>query len=66
MVPLHTAWFGVQTCALHVAVTLSQYSELAHVADTVELTPSAAQCCSVDPEQKYVLGEHASGTHAPW
>jgi hypothetical protein len=50
--PLHAGWFGVQTCALQVAVAVSQYCAFVHVEARVELWPSAAQCRTVAPEQK--------------
>jgi hypothetical protein len=52
VLPLHAGWFGVQICALHVAVAVSQYSELVHVEKTAELMPSAAHCRTAEPEQK--------------
>jgi hypothetical protein len=48
---------------LHAAVALSHYSELMHVEVSVELAPSAAQCRTVKPEQKYVVAQQAS--HVP-
>jgi hypothetical protein len=62
--PLHAGWPGVQACALHMPVALSQYCVLVHVEKSVELIPSAAQCRTVAPEQKYVVGQHSR--QAPW
>jgi hypothetical protein len=45
-------------------VAASQYCELVQVAERVELRPSAAQCRTVAPEQKYVVGQQLA--HAPW
>jgi hypothetical protein len=45
-------------------VAASQYCELVQVDETVQLKPSAAQCRTVAPEQKYVVGQQPA--HAPW
>jgi hypothetical protein len=42
----------------------SQACVLEHVADKVELLPSIAQCRTVPPEQKKVVGQHSM--HSPW
>lgn len=62
---MQAGWLGEQTCVLQDVVALSQYWEVEHVLDRVELSPLALQRCSSRPEQKRVLAVHTTGKHAP-